>query len=185
MLFRRHWVFSCAMLSGVSSATLHRVFGCATLHRVFVPRVLRHYWTGFFHVKCFLEALGQHCTMLLLVQCCPKSIKATLNRILFYAMLSRANWTTLHKVLTCACNVVPIVLRQRWTCAILSWTNWRTLYNVFTCAMLSQEYYDFIEQEFFMCNVFWRPLDNIAQDFYLCNVLPRVLRQHWTGFFPV
>ena len=22
-------------------------------------------------------------------------------------------------------------------------------------------------------------------NFYLCNVVPRVLRQHWTGFFPV
>ena len=27
-------------------------------------------------------------------------------------------------------------------------------------------------------------LANITQGFYLCNVVPRVLRQHWTGFFP-
>ena len=32
---------------------------------------------------------------------------------------------------------------------------------------------------------FWRLLSNIAQGFYLCNVVPRVLRQHWTGFFSV
>ena len=28
-------------------------------------------------------------------------------------------------------------------------------------------------------------LDNIAQGFYLCIVVPKVLRQHWTGFFPI
>ena len=41
-----------------------------------------------------------------------------------------------------------------------------TLNRIFSCAML-----------------FWSLLDNIAQGFYLCNVAPRVLRQHWTGFF--
>ena len=35
-----------------------------------------------------------------------------------------------------------------------------------------------------MCNVVWSFLGNIAQGFYLCNVVPRVLRQHWTEFFP-
>ena len=30
-----------------------------------VPRVLRQYWTGFFHVQCCLEPLGQHCTRFL------------------------------------------------------------------------------------------------------------------------
>ena len=37
-------------------------------------------------------------------------------------------------------------------------------------------------QDFFMCIVDWSLLDNIAQGFYLCNVVPRVLRQHCTGF---
>ena len=56
--------------------------------------------------------------------------------------------------------------------------------RVFACGMLSQEYFDIIEQGFFMCSVVWSLLDNIAQGFYLCcNVVPRVLRQHWTGFF--
>ena len=34
----------------------------------------------------------------------------------------------------------------------------------------------------FLCNVVWSLLGNIAQGFYLCNVVPRILRQHWTGF---
>ena len=35
-----------------------------------------------------------------------------------------------------------------------------------------------------MYNVVWSPLDNIVQGFYLRNVVARVLREHWTRFFP-
>ena len=35
-------------------------------------------------------------------------------------------------------------------CAILSGVFWATLHRNFACAMLSQEYYDIIEQNFFM-----------------------------------
>ena len=106
-----------------------------------LPRVLRHYWTGFVHVKCFLEALGQHCARFLPVQCCPKTIKTTLNMIYSWVMFCGGSWTTFHKIFTCVmlpksirqhwtgsfsvlcsiapdfylCNVVPIVLRQHWT----------------------------------------------------------------------
>ena len=183
MLFRRHWVFSWVMLSGVAWATLHKVFACTMLSQEYydiieqdvfmwnvfwrlldnvaqgfclcngVPKVLRQHWTIFISVQCCLEPIGQNCTRLLPMQCCPKSIKTTWNSIFSCEMLSRASWTTLHKV--------------------------------FTCAMLSQEYYDIIEQDFFMWNVFWRLLNNAAQGFCLCNVVPKVLRQHWTVFFPV
>ena len=70
----------------------------------FVPRVLRQYWTGFFPVCCCLEPQGQHCTKVLklLVQCCPKRIKTTLNRIFSWAMLFGVSRTTLHRVFTCA-----------------------------------------------------------------------------------
>ena len=47
--------------------------------------------------------------------------------------------------------------------------------------MLHQKYYDNIEKNFSMQYC----LENIAQGFYLCSVVPRELRQHWTGFFPV
>ena len=69
-----------------------------------------------FHVKCFLEALG-HCTRFLPVQCCPKSIKTTSNRIYSWVMFSGGSWTN---------------------CTMLPRANWTTLHKVFTCAMLSQ-----------------------------------------------
>ena len=37
--------------------------------------------------------------------------------------------------------------------------------------MLAQEYYDNIEQDFFMCNVVSSLLDNIAQGFFSCTML--------------
>ena len=48
-----------------------------------------------------LGPLGKHCIGFLPVQCCPKSIKAKLHSI-FYAILSGASWTTLHRVFSCA-----------------------------------------------------------------------------------
>ena len=48
------------------------------------------------------------------VQCCPKSITTTLNRVFSCRMLSGATWTTLHKVFFQQ-NVVLTALRQHWT----------------------------------------------------------------------
>ena len=95
-------------------------------------------------------------------------------------------------------NVVPWVLRQHSTrfipvqCCLeplaQHWTKFlpavqcclksikTTLNWIFTCAMLSQEYEDNIEQDFFLCSVVWSLLDNIAQSFYLCNIVPRVIK---------
>ena len=55
-------IFSCAMLFGVSSVTLHRIFVSTILSQ--------EYYEGFFHVQRCPELLGQHCTRLLPVQCC-------------------------------------------------------------------------------------------------------------------
>ena len=43
--------------------------------------VLRQHWTVFFPVHCCLEPQGQHCIEYLPMQCYPRSIKTTLNRI--------------------------------------------------------------------------------------------------------
>ena len=67
-----------------------------------VRRVLGQHGTRFFHVQCCLEPQGQHCLGYLLLQCCPKIIKTTLNRIFSHAMLSGTLWAILHKVFTCA-----------------------------------------------------------------------------------
>ena len=65
-------IFSCALLSGVSGTTLHRVVICIML--------------------C--------CIVFWPAQCCPKSIKTTLNRIFSCALLSGVSMTTLHRVFT-------------------------------------------------------------------------------------
>ena len=68
-----------------------------------VPRELRKHWTKFFLVQCCVESQRQHCLgCSVLVQCCHKSVKTTLNRIFSCAMLSGTSWATLHKVLTWA-----------------------------------------------------------------------------------
>ena len=40
------------------------------------------------------------------------------------------------------------------------------------CAMLSQQYQENIQQDFFMCNVVWNLLGNITQGLFLRNVGP-------------
>ena len=83
------------------------------------------------------------------------------------------------------------------SCAMLSGVSRVTLHRFFTCAMLSQDYYDNIEQNFFMYNVVWSLLDNIVegftsemlsqecqdnieQDFFSMQCCLDSLRQHWT-----
>ena len=139
MLFRQQCTeFSCTMLSESLGHCITQGFYLCN----FVPRVLRQNWTGFFSVHCCLEPHGQHCTRFLPVQCCPKSIKTTLNRIFSCALLSlepqgqhcigyltvqccpRSIKTTLNKIFPVQCCLEP--LRQHCT--------------KFTCAMLSQKY---------------------------------------------
>ena len=61
-------VFSCAMLSGTTRTTLHKVSsvqccrGVLRQHYTVVPGVLRQHCTGIFHVQCCLEPLAQYCT---------------------------------------------------------------------------------------------------------------------------
>ena len=57
----------------------------------------RQYWLDNIPMQWW-EPLGQHCTVFSPMQCHPKSIKTTLNRIFFYALLSGASRTTLYKV---------------------------------------------------------------------------------------
>ena len=49
-------------------------------------------------------------------------------------------------------------------CAMLSELTW-ALHGVSICAMLPLEYYDNIEQDFFMWDVVWSFLENTAQGF--------------------
>ena len=169
-------IFSCALLSGASRASLHRIFYLCHI----VPRVLRQHWTWFFPVKCCLESLGQHYAKFLPVQCCPKRIKTTLKRIFSSAMLSEAWTTTLHRDFSMQCcpKSIKTTLNRTFSCAMLSEVSWTTLHKTFSCAMLSQQYEDNTAQNYFLCNVVSSLSGNIAQSFYLYNVVPGVLRQH-------
>ena len=91
-----HWVFSCAMLSGVSWATLHRFFTNV------VPRVLRQHWTGFLSSAMFPGVSRTTLHRIFPVQCCRRSIKTTLHMLFSCAILSGGSWTTLNKVFTSA-----------------------------------------------------------------------------------
>ena len=69
-----------------------------------VPGVLRKHCHRTFSGSMLSGAswLGQHCTRFLPLQCCPKGIKITLNKMFSCALLSGASRTTLHWVVTCA-----------------------------------------------------------------------------------
>ena len=114
---------------------------------------------AFFHMQCCLEPLGQHCIGFCPVQCCPNSIKTTLNRIFF---LSSVAWTLSdnlaqgfdlfnvdQRVLRKHCTGVFYALLSGasrrtlcrvFTCAMLFGASWTTLHRIFICAILSQEY---------------------------------------------
>ena len=53
-------------------------------------------------MQSFLESLRQHYIGFSAVQCYPKSIKTTMNRIFSSVKLSEASRRTLHRVFTCA-----------------------------------------------------------------------------------
>ena len=76
------------MFSGGSWTTLNKVFTCAMLSQ--------KYWENIEPVQCCHEPIGQHCTKSLPVQCCPKSIKTTLNRFSSCVMFSGGSWSNYH-----------------------------------------------------------------------------------------
>ena len=154
--------------SDVIQTALHWVFFCtmlpgvswATLHRAFLP-----------------------------LQCCPKSITKLLNRIVSCAMLSGASWTTLHKVFY-LCNVVPRVLSQYWTRFFLCNVVWSLLDN------MAKGFFSYFVQccpkkikttrkKIFLVQCCLQPQGQYYIGFFLWNIVPKVLRKHCTGFFPV
>ena len=104
-----HRVMTCASCSKSIKTMLYRIFPYAmlfgafwtTLHRFITCAMLSQDCTGFFLMQCCLEPFRQCYIAFWPVQCCPKSIKAKLQMISLYAMLSGASQTTLHRVFTC------------------------------------------------------------------------------------
>ena len=133
-------------------------------------------------MQCCLEPLGQHCTKFLPVQCCPKSIRTTLNRIFF---LCNVVWSLLDNIAQSLYlrNVVPRVLRQHWTGFFPMQCCPKTGFSLVQCCPKSiKTTLNKIFSSAMLCGASWTILH---KSFYLCNVVPRVLRQHWTGIFPL
>ena len=87
-----------------------------------VARVLRRDWTGAFLIQCCLEHLG-HCVGFCLVQCCPKSIKTTFNRI--FVMQWCLKHLGQHCIgfwpVQCCPKSINTTLNRIFSYAILSW----------------------------------------------------------------
>ena len=102
-VLRKHWreFFLCNVVWSLMDNIAQGFY----LYRV-IPRVLPKITLNkCFSVQCCLEALGQHYTWFLPIQCCPKSIRTTLNMIFSCAVLSEP---LEYHIL----NVVQICLRQ-------------------------------------------------------------------------
>ena len=82
-----------------------------------------------------------------------------------------------------------MLFRQHCTGFFLCNVAWSLLGNTtqgfFACAMLSQEYYNIIEQDCFMCNVVWSLLDNIAQGFLPVQCCPKSIKSILNNIFPM
>ena len=59
-------------------------------------------------------------------------------------------------------------------------TTLHTIFPVQCCPILRQH-----RTRFFLCNVIWSLPDNLPEGSDLWDVVPKVLRQHRTGIFPV
>ena len=118
----------------------------------------QHHWIGNYHMSCCLKILIYVKTnfFLYLVQRLSKS---------FFDLKVKLKMLVL--LLSLKDNTEYICLNQHW---------------IGRCAMLSQMYLDNIGKTMFLYNTgsLW---DNNAEGFCLCNVVPRVLKEHWTGFF--
>ena len=104
------------------------------------PKSIKKHCPGCFPKQCCLESLSQNCIEFCHVQCSPKSIKTILNRMFYYAMLSGASVTTLHRVFPVQCcpkSIKATLLNMTFSCALLSEASRTTLHRVFsTCVVL-------------------------------------------------
>ena len=116
-VLRKHWreFFLCNVVWSLMDNIAQGFY----LYRV-IPRVLPKITLNkCFSVQCCLEALGQHYTWFLPIQCCPKSIKTTLNMIFSCAVLSGTSWISHTQ---CCPNMSETTLCKKITGAMLAQT---------------------------------------------------------------
>ena len=122
-------------------------------------------------MQCCLQSLGQHCTKFLLVQCCPKSIKTTLNRF----FLMNIAWILLDNIFQgfYFFIIVPKVLRQH-----------RTRFLLVQCCPKSIK--TKLNTIFFLCNVVPKVLRQHWTIFLFVQCCPKSIKTKLnTIFFPV
>ena len=137
-----------------------------------------------FSVQYCLESLGQHCTEILPVQCCPKSITTLLNRIFSCKMLSGASWTTLHKVFTCAMfSPKSIKTTMNRTLPVQCCLETFGQHGTKFFQLLVQSCPKKIKttlRKIFLVQCCLQPQGQYYIGFFLWNIVPIVLRQHCT-----
>ena len=142
------------MLSGLSWATLRRVFACAMLSQEYYDNIAQRFFMCNV-VWCCLDNMAQG-FFIYFVQCCPKKIKTTLKKVFLVRGCLQPQGQ--HYIGFFLWNIVPKVLRQHCTgffsvqCYLQPlWQHctrflpvqcWpkrikTTLNRIFSCAMLS------------------------------------------------
>ena len=89
-----------------------------------------------------LTLLGQYCARFLRVQCCPKSINTTLNKIFHVQCCLEAigQHCTRFSLVHCCHKRIKDNIEQDFFLWNVVWSSRTTLPRVFTRAMFSQEY---------------------------------------------
>ena len=162
-----------------------------------VPRVLRQHLTRFLHVHHCLQPQGQHCIGYLPVQCCPKSIKTTLNRTTLSSqcclktsrtiLCNVGQWHTdmfsqennqYYVVLICLSQHCTINLPLKRQPTVHKQLHRKIIYN-FVLIYLDQH----CIRKLIVENLPIRKRDNSNEENNLYNVVVTMLGQHCIGIF--
>ena len=83
-------------------------------------------------MQCYLQPLGHHCTRFLPVQCCPKNITTTLNRIfpVQYCLESQGQHCPRYLLVQCCRKSFKTTLNRIFFSAMSSGSSWTTLHRI-------------------------------------------------------
>ena len=120
-------------------------------------------------MQCCVESLGQYFRGFLPVQCCPKSIKTTLNRI----FLVQCCLEPFGEYCT---RFLPMQYFPKSIKTILS--------KMFSCNVV-RRFLENIAQAFYLCNVVPRELRQQWTEFFLVQYCLEPQGQYCLGYFPL
>ena len=105
-------IFSCALLSGASWTTLHKVFTCVMLAHGLTDNFYEE--NNLYHVVSTI--LGRHCIGILYSQCCPNMSETTLHKINAFTMLAQNAQKSF-------CRKITYIMLSRSACANVAQEN--------------------------------------------------------------